>query len=640
MVAISRVGGMINRVTSKLRRSITTVELRARLRRDPKFRPDPAGVDVLLNFPDGLTNLYQVRQWYGPLEQLARSHRVAILCYMPESAIQIAEETDLKVIVTPSFTNLSEVETEIRPKVIFYPNQNYANYRILGQTESEHVFISHGESDKIYMASNWVKVFNYFFIAGQASHDRLLKHVRNYDVDQRTKRIGRPQIDIPATAPIDKPADRITVLYAPTWEGGRSSMRYGSVASHGLAIVDSLLSDSRFQIIYRPHPRTGIHIADVERADLDIRERLAAANEYDPGAEHLVDSTPFGWQLDYADFMIADVSAVTYDWLTTAKPLLITRPVEPMTVIPESGYLTEAPLLEAGDAYRSSELVIEMLADPSISVEQEKWSDYYYGDRSPGASMTRFIEAVDSTISEIESFRGANRPLRSSDGSKKSFAEDNPIESPTRASALAGYLRTAGTLIAEQSGQRRAFSKAAKSLESASTRRRAPIVVTCMAHHRELDNLRTWLPALEEVNRQYPVAIITGSLRTFNRLRKLTGLRLLITQKADEAEQIVNALDPTLILHFEQSTLNLREATYRAAEHVYVGEAHTDQWINNRLRLFDSVLTADDEQKRLVESSLVGLPSTIEIHACSAEHRVSMLVSMATTSTETTPNSP
>src|SRR5699024_8413378 len=280
---------LLSKITRKLSTSAEEVRHRARLRAHSSFRPVPdQAVDVLVNFPGEPIDMYQIRQWYGPLEYLANSHQVAILCYQPSTAELVSQEVGVKVVLTPSYTDLREVKDELNPKVILYPNQNYANYRLLGLTSAEHVFISHGESDKIYMASNWVKVFNYFFVAGEASRERLREHVRNYNVDKRTIAIGRPQIDIDYSSPLEKRQDRITVLYSPTWEGGRLTMRYGSVASHGVNIVSSLLSDERYRVIYRPHPRTGVEEKSFVKADEEIRGLIVQANAGQDGP-HFID---------------------------------------------------------------------------------------------------------------------------------------------------------------------------------------------------------------------------------------------------------------------------------------------------------------------------------------------------------------
>ena len=57
------------------------------------------------------------------------------------------------------------------------------------------------------------------------------------------------------------------VWYAPTWEGDRPSIAYGSLASHGVAIIEALLADPSIRVIYRPHARTGY--ASREHRDAD-----------------------------------------------------------------------------------------------------------------------------------------------------------------------------------------------------------------------------------------------------------------------------------------------------------------------------------------------------------------------------------
>lgn len=357
--------------------------------------------DVLLQFPDRPVNLYQVRQWYGPLEQLARQRSVAVLCYEPETAEIIRRETSLPVLLTRGRQpDIERVAAVHQPKVILYPNQNYTNFAMLGLNNCQHAFICHGESDKIYMASNWMKVFNYDLVAGQAAKDRLRRRLFGYDVDARTIEIGRPQIDIEHEPPYSFDRSRTTVLYAPTWEGGRTSMRYGSVVSHGAAMVGAILADPRFRLIYRPHPRTGVALPEHGLADQQIRRMITGAQAAQPSALHLIDQSSFGWQLAAADVMISDISAVTYDWLTTAKPLVVTRPEEQSAVIDPTTFVADMPLVPAADAANIVEILQQVQVDPDQIKAMRTWCSYYYGDTTPGASMRRFVDAIERMISE------------------------------------------------------------------------------------------------------------------------------------------------------------------------------------------------------------------------------------------------
>lgn len=628
MVSIADSLELSSRIVRKLNSSVSTVRRRSQLRAHAKFRPVPGhNVDVLLNFPGEPVNLYQVRQWYGPLEHLAKTHSVAILCYQPSTAEIISQETNLKVVLTPSYTDLREIENDLKPKVILYPNQNYANYRILGITSAEHVFICHGESDKIYMASNWVKIFNYFFVAGEASRDRLREHVRNYDVDARTIAIGRPQIDIVHSSPLEKRSDCITVLYAPTWEGGRTTMRYGSVASHGVEIVSALLSDERFRVIFRPHPRTGINEAEFAAANEQIKDLIAEANDRADGP-HYVDDTPFGWQLDVADVMVTDISAVAYDWLTTAKPLLVTRPLEPEAVMPHEGFMSETPLLAASDAHDSVHIIDALLADDKERDSIASWADHYYGDRSPGRSLARFVAAVDRVIDERD--RATGQVPRSPVGLKTSVSPERTNSTPPQRSVLKHKtvqgltfvyrsfdFATTGfaNLVAQYRGEVHSIDLK----DSAMKLRSTDVLVSTMAGPHDIDPLIDWLPALERLSRQYSMTLLAGNQRTFDRLRNSTMLRVHIGRSASETEEIFASLKPNLHLQFEQANLNLRELTHRDVTHAYIGTDETDSWINNRLRAFDAVIGGTSTCPDSVRRTLINFPTATTVTTVSQE---------------------
>ncbi|MCQ8779961.1 CDP-glycerol glycerophosphotransferase family protein, partial [Escherichia coli] len=80
----------------------------------------------------------------------------------------------------------------------------------------------------------------------------------DYDLDRRAIEIGRPQADYYVGALPYTPDERTVVLYAPTWEGDRPSAHYGSIRTHGEALVRALLASGSHRLSYRPHPRGGV----------------------------------------------------------------------------------------------------------------------------------------------------------------------------------------------------------------------------------------------------------------------------------------------------------------------------------------------------------------------------------------------
>ena len=201
------------------------------------------------------------------------------------------------------------------------------------------------------------------------------------------------------------PDDRDVVLYAPTWEGDRGAAAYGSIASHGVALVQGLLASGRHRVIYRPHPRSGVVDPEYGAANRAIIAALAAANTADPSAQHVYDDGPsLGWQLAAADIAVVDISAMVYDRLAAGKPLLITRPVNPDAQIDTAGYLQACEWLEATDSATMVSRVDEVAHDDAALARLGVWVERYFGDPTPGVTTARFHDAIDHLMAEWERF--------------------------------------------------------------------------------------------------------------------------------------------------------------------------------------------------------------------------------------------
>ena len=195
--------------------------------------PAPGSIEIAVYFADTRVNLYQIRQWYAPLAELAREHPVAIISRSPGTMMTLLDEAPIPAVYLRKVTDLEKFVAQQPLRIVFYVNQNTKNFQMFRYGRMWHVFINHGESDKMYMTTNQYKAYDYAFVAGQAARDRLARKLWSYDVEHRTLEIGRPQADHFAGETPYTPDDRTVVLYAPTWEGDRPAAAYGSIASHG-----------------------------------------------------------------------------------------------------------------------------------------------------------------------------------------------------------------------------------------------------------------------------------------------------------------------------------------------------------------------------------------------------------------------
>lgn len=357
--------------------------------------PAPGTVRVAVYFADTAVNLYQIRQWYAPLAALAETVPVAIVVRSPGTMLALLEESPVPVVYARQVVDLEAFVGSHPLAVTLYVNQNAKNFQMMRYGRMWHVFVNHGESDKMYMTTNQFKAYDYAFVAGDAARERLASVLWDYDLDARTFSVGRPQTDHVAGSPPYEPDDRLVVLYAPTWEGDRPAAAYGSIATHGRSLVSALLATGRHRVVYRPHPRSGVLDREYRRAHEQIVTAMREANAADPGAGHVVDLGPeLGWQLVAADVAVSDVSAMVYDRLATGRPLLVTRPVDPEAEVDENGYLGSAEWLSAEDAVRIVEIVDALRVDEAAADRLRHWVAHYFGDTTPGAATRRFEDAV------------------------------------------------------------------------------------------------------------------------------------------------------------------------------------------------------------------------------------------------------
>lgn len=370
------------------------LDVRRSLARLP--RPPRKHYRVAVYFADGDVNMYQMRQWYKPLQKLAETWPVVVISRSATGAQALLADGALPVAFTPSVRALEQFVAAQDIRVVLYVNQNTRNFQMFRYGHRWHVFINHGESDKMYMTTNQFKAYDYALIAGDAARERLGRVLWDYDLDARTIEIGRPQADhYSGTLPYPQD-DRTVVLYAPTWEGDRPAAHYGSIATHGEALAAAVLASPRHRLIYRPHPRSGVVDRAYGEANRRIVAAIGAANAADPSAHHVFDDGPdLGWQLAAADLAVVDISAMVYDRLAADKPLLVTRPADPAALIDTGGYLSDAEWLEASDAGGIVEIADRIAADPEATARLQGWSRHYFGDTTPGAATARFHAAIE-----------------------------------------------------------------------------------------------------------------------------------------------------------------------------------------------------------------------------------------------------
>jgi len=359
---------------------------------------------VVVFFPDTVEGLYQLRQWYGPLAELDRRHGVLVVASDSRAARAIRQESGLEVVTVARYATLDDLFSRGAVRLALYVNHNPLNFSMLRFSSMAHVSLLHGDSDKVVSVSNQAKAYDLSFVAGDAAIDRMARYIPYFDAAARCVAIGRPQLDTAVVAaPERRPDGRLTVLYAPTWEGAQPTAAYGSLDVLGVELARRVLADDRLRLVYRPHPLSGVRTPAYGEADAAVRELVRAADEQQPAAGHRV-SVDEDLEAAFAasDVLVCDVSAVAMDWLPTGRPLVVTDPGHPGVVTAQTPLLDAVPRLARDGVDGVTDLLVAEVHDDPQRARREEMVRYYLGDTTPGASLARFLAACDDVIARHE----------------------------------------------------------------------------------------------------------------------------------------------------------------------------------------------------------------------------------------------
>ncbi|QHA09636.1 hypothetical protein GQF42_16325 [Streptomyces broussonetiae] len=236
---------------------------------------------TVLYFSGSKDSAYQVDMWLETMEQL-QSRPLIIL--RERAILNSLAPTTVPVICVPGGVHLMNLDLSTVGVALYAANVG-KNIHLLRVPTMKHVFIGHGDSDKLASVNPYSKVYDEVWTAGRAGRDRYAVAdvgVRDDDIVE----VGRPQL-----APIQTwrgvPEGRVpTVLYAPTWEGWDGDPGNTSIVLAGEHIVSRLIAaNPPVRVLYKPHPFTGTVSKEAGAAHKRITalvEKAAAERAADP----------------------------------------------------------------------------------------------------------------------------------------------------------------------------------------------------------------------------------------------------------------------------------------------------------------------------------------------------------------------
>lgn len=158
------------------------------------------------------------------------------------------------------FMKPSELDN-LKGQIIFYAFNAQSNCRLVANRKLKHIFITHGESNKIASVKPIIRIYDHVVMAGELSLERYYKSGLFDKHDYETGRLIMMGDTFIGRTGFSSDSTKENVLfYAPTWEGGLESENYSSLQNIELVCSTILQLAEKLQlktIVVQAHPNTG-----------------------------------------------------------------------------------------------------------------------------------------------------------------------------------------------------------------------------------------------------------------------------------------------------------------------------------------------------------------------------------------------
>jgi hypothetical protein len=156
------------------------------------------------------------------------------------------------------FLRYSEIDMQ-NGGVVFYLFNAQSNCRIVANRNLKHIFVTHGESNKVSSIKPIIRIYDYVVTAGQLGINRYLNNRIFYEDDVSRGRLITMGDTFIGCNNYYYDNKSHTILYAPTWEGGLPSEDYSSLGLNDVfqKIYYYMQNLDRDTIVIQPHPNLG-----------------------------------------------------------------------------------------------------------------------------------------------------------------------------------------------------------------------------------------------------------------------------------------------------------------------------------------------------------------------------------------------
>lgn len=283
---------------------------------------------LILHISEGRETLHHVDAWHSYCA-LADKSVLLVLRSRPLFECVAAERPHLTAVYVRNGRQAEWlIQRSPNATTVLYVSNTGNTVHFVRFPHLRHIFIGHGDSEKISSCGKQFRCYDEVWTAGQAHIDRF----SNTNIDFSSLRfriVGRPQVRFLLEA--SSIEHKKYFLYLPTWEGYHQEQNYSSISIIGQSL-QQIANLVKISGLIKLHPSTGIRIPsllgisnsafndkktvdDIILSDQD--STLCAQVEKNESAIKLMRD---------AAFLISDISSVVSDFLVTGRPIFLYLP--------------------------------------------------------------------------------------------------------------------------------------------------------------------------------------------------------------------------------------------------------------------------------------------------------------------------
>jgi hypothetical protein len=376
--------------------------------------------DIIVYFSAPNNSFYHLQQWVPIFNQ--SSLKFIYLVREKYAVSGLKKLTGSPIVFLKALADIGRID--FAPCVVLYINNGQKNTGMTRTKHLRHIFLHHGESDKMASTNPIVKIYDKLFLAGEIAHQRYAKA----DIELKEGQyelIGRPMTDaisvkgsppkykefaterigIRYLSQMDKVGGfsgsySLTILYAPTFEGYYEDDNSSSIAM-GLSMLRQLSEEiPDVRIIFKPHPLTGSVIPAYRDYLAEIYDFIRSLEHgYIIGKKNVTELTDL---FNLSDILIADISSVPVDYLQSEKPCVITDPKSKgaQMLYEESPTIRGFYIIDKDlDGFQT---LIRLLLENDVKKEDRRKTKALVLSQYAGKSNQRFCEVLEKNVKQVK----------------------------------------------------------------------------------------------------------------------------------------------------------------------------------------------------------------------------------------------